>query len=53
MASPLLILGYLVLASVVAFLGRKRAVGCFVLSLLLTPFVIALVLMVAAPRTDP
>ena len=56
MASPILIFAYLVLAGVVAFLGRNRAVGfagCFVLSLLLTPFVMALVLMVAGPRTDP
>ena len=55
MASPLVIILYVTLAALVGFLGRKRAVGfagCFVLALLLTPVVMALVLMVAASRTD-
>jgi hypothetical protein len=55
MASPLVIILYVALAALVGFLGRKRAVGfagCFVLALLLTPFVMALALMVAASRTD-
>jgi hypothetical protein len=55
MASPLVILLYLALAVLVGFLGRKRAVGfagCFVLALLLTPVVMALVLMVAGRRAD-
>jgi hypothetical protein len=55
MASTVVILLYVALAVLVGFLGRKRAVGfagCFVLALLLTPVVMALVLMVAASRTD-
>jgi hypothetical protein len=55
MASPLVIILYVALAALVGFLGRKRAAGfagCFVLALLLTPVVMALVLMVAASRTD-
>lgn len=55
MPMPFLILAYVVLAGALGYLGRKRAVGfagVFVLSLLLTPFVMALVLMVAAPRSD-
>lgn len=54
MVAPLLILSYLALCAVVAWLGRNRAIGfagCFVLGLLLTPFVMALVLMVATPRS--
>jgi len=55
MALLFLILVYVALAVIVGFLGRKRAVGfagCFTLGLLLSPFVMALVLMVAAPRDD-
>ena len=53
MATPFLILTYVALSAVVAFFGRNSAVGFagfFVLGLLLTPFVMALVLMIAAPR---
>jgi len=53
MASPLAILVYVALAVLVGLLGRKRAVGfagCFILSLLLTPVVMALALMVADSR---
>jgi hypothetical protein len=55
MASFFLILIYIAMSAVVGFLGRKRAVGfagIFVLSLFLTPFVMALVLMVAGPRAN-
>lgn len=55
MASPLVIILYVALAVLVGFLGRKCAVGfagCFVLGLLLTPVVMALVLLVAAPRAN-
>lgn len=55
MPMPFLILAYVVLSGALGYIGRKRAVGfagVFVLSLLLTPFVMALVLMVAAPRSD-
>lgn len=54
MAAPFLILVYVALCALVAFLGRNSAVGCagcFVLSLILTPFVMALILMIAAPRS--
>jgi hypothetical protein len=53
MASPLVIILYVALAALVGLLGRKRAIGFagyFVLGLLLTPVVMALVLLVAAPR---
>lgn len=55
MASTVVILLYVALAVLVGFRGRKRAVGfagCFVLALLLTPVVMALVLMVAGRRAD-
>lgn len=48
-----LVLLYVLLCLLVGFLGRHRAVGfagCFVLSLLVTPFIMALVLLVGAPR---
>jgi hypothetical protein len=51
---PLAILIYVGLAGLIGFLGRKSAIGFagfFVLSLLLTPFVTALVLLVSAPRS--
>ena len=44
---------YVLLCLLVGYLGRSRAVGFagyLVLSLLLTPFVMALVLLVGAPR---
>ena len=47
------ILLYAGLCALVGYLGRDRAVGFagyFVLSLLLTPLVMALVLLVGAPR---
>lgn len=55
MIGPLLILVYVVLSSFVALLGRKSAIGFigwFVLGLLITPFVAALILMMAAPRKN-
>ena len=55
MVSPFLILLYVSLAALVGYVGRKRTVGfagVFVLSLLLTPFIMALVLMVAGPRSN-
>jgi hypothetical protein len=55
MASPLAILLYVALAALVGLFGRKRTVGfagCFVVALLLTPVVMALVLMVAGRRAD-
>lgn len=54
MTSPLPIITYVAFAAGVAFLGRNTVVGfagCFVLGLLLTPFVIALSLMIAMPRS--
>lgn len=53
MVSPFLIVSYVVLSVIVALVGRNTMVGfagCFVLGLLLTPFVMAFVLMVAMPR---
>ena len=55
MAQPAVIVLYVALAALVGLLGRKRAIGftgCFVLGLLLTPVVMALVLLVAAPRAN-
>jgi hypothetical protein len=55
MVSPLGIALYIGFAAFVGFLGRKRAVGfagCFVLSLLLTPVVMGLALVVAGNRAD-
>lgn len=49
----LLFLLLVVVSAVVGWFGRKRAIGFagfFVLSLLLTPFVMALVLLVSVPR---
>lgn len=54
MASPFLIISYVALAAIVALVGRNTVIGfagCFVLGLLLTPFVMALVLTVAMPRS--
>lgn len=54
MAAPFVVLTYVVLCALVALMGRNRAVGfagCFVLGLLLTPFVVAIILMIAAPRS--
>ncbi|HQS13012.1 MAG: hypothetical protein B7Y62_10560 [Sphingomonadales bacterium 35-56-22] len=52
---PILLFLLLVAVSVVVgWFGRNRAIGFagfFVLSLLLTPFVMALVLLVSVPRT--
>jgi hypothetical protein len=48
-----LIIFYVLASLLVGFLGRRREVGFsgfFVLSLLLTPFVMAIVLLVATPR---
>lgn len=49
----LFLLLYVVLAALIGWLGRATAIGFagfFVLSLLLTPFITGLVLLVAAPR---
>lgn len=50
---PALILGYIVLALIVGFFGRKRSVGfvgMFALSLLFTPFITGLMLAAALPK---
>jgi hypothetical protein len=50
---PLLVLAYVLSAVAIGFIGKKRAAGFagnFVLSLLLTPFVMGLVLMLGTPR---
>ena len=55
MFSPFLILLYVSLAALVGYAGRKRTVGfagVFILSLILTPFIMVLVLMVAGPRSS-
>lgn len=52
---PLLIVAYVLLAAVVGFFGRKRAAGFtgnFVLSLILTPVIMSLVLMLGTPRPE-
>jgi hypothetical protein len=52
----LLFLGYIALSALVGHLGRGRAIGFagfFALSLLFTPFILALVLLVSAPLTKP
>jgi hypothetical protein len=49
----ILVFVYLLLCLLVGYLGRSRSVGFagyLVLSLLVTPFVMALVLLVGAPR---
>jgi hypothetical protein len=49
-----LIIAYVVLSALIGFLGRRREIGFagfFVLSLLITPFITALILLVAAPRS--
>lgn len=49
----LLFLLLVALSAIVGWCGRKRTIGFagfFVLSLLVTPFVMALVLLVSAPR---
>jgi hypothetical protein len=48
-------LAYLVLCLIVGYLGRNRAIGFwgfFILSLLVTPLIMAIVLAVAAPRSQ-
>lgn len=53
MVGPFIILIYVSLSGLIALLGRNTVVGfagCFILGLLLTPFVVALILMMAAPR---
>lgn len=55
MVGPFVILIYVGLSALVALLGRNSAIGFtgwFVLGLLLTPFVAALILMMAAPRKN-
>jgi Na+/proline symporter len=47
---------YLVLCLLVGFIGRNRQIGFagfFVLSILLSPFVMALVYLLGTPRTSP
>lgn len=51
----LLFLLLVAVSAVVGWFGRKRTIGFagfFVLSLLLTPFVMALVLLISVPRED-
>ena len=55
MVSPFLILLYVILAALVGYVGRKRTVGfagAFILSLLLSSLIMALVLMVSGSRSD-
>lgn len=54
-ASPIAVLAYIALSVLIGFLGRKRAVGfsgSFVLALIITPAIMALVLLVARYRED-
>jgi hypothetical protein len=51
---PILLVVYVVISAIVGVFGRKRSVGCsgiFTFSLLVSPIVMALVLIVSAPRT--
>ncbi|MEK9625604.1 MAG: hypothetical protein VW311_01765 [Gammaproteobacteria bacterium] len=53
---PLLIVAYVAVAALVGFIGRNRAAGFagnFMLSLLLTPIIMSLVLMLGTPRRAP
>lgn len=53
---PMSVVVYVLLCLVVAFIWRNtrvRFVGAFVLSLLLTPFIMGLVYLVAEPRKTP
>lgn len=55
MIHPYMIFGYVALAALVGFLGRKRTAGFagfFVLALLLTPIVMAIALVAAGKRAD-
>jgi hypothetical protein len=52
---PIFIVIYLVLSAFVGFIGRNRVVGfagMFVFSLLLTPFVMGLILLISAPKSQ-
>jgi hypothetical protein len=52
---PLLLIVYVAVCAIVGFLGRKRSIGfagIFTFSLLISPVVMALVLMVSAPKTS-
>lgn len=52
---PVLLIVYVVVCALVGFLGRKRAIGfagVFTFSLIISPIVMALVLLVSAPRTS-
>jgi hypothetical protein len=52
---PIVIILYVALSLLVGFFGRNRTVGfagMFVLSLLLTPIVMGLVLLVSAPKSQ-
>lgn len=54
---PVLLIIYVAISALVGFIGRKRAVGfagIFTCSLVVSPIVVALVLLVSAPRvTEP
>jgi len=55
MIGPLIVV-LVALSTIVGWLGRNRAIGffgVFTLSLLLTPFVMAFVLLVSEPRSKP
>ncbi|MEX0740479.1 MAG: hypothetical protein WD071_14135 [Pseudohongiella sp.] len=52
MFDPLLLIVYVCVSALVGFLGRKRSIGfsgIFTFSLLISPVLMALVLMVTAP----
>lgn len=51
---PLLLIIYVVVSAIVGFFGRHRSVGfagIFTFSLLVSPIIVALVLLVSAPGT--
>jgi len=53
---PALVVLYLLLCLLVGFVGRNRKIGFagfFVLSVLLSPLVMALVYLLGTPRTSP
>ncbi|MFK7829710.1 MAG: hypothetical protein AB8B57_08040 [Congregibacter sp.] len=54
-AVPALLIVYVVLALMVGFAGRNRMVGFagfFILSLVLTPIITALIVLLGSPKTE-
>lgn len=54
MFNPVLLIIYVAVSALVGFAGRRRSVGfsgIFTLSLFLSPIIVALVLLVSAPKT--